>query len=338
MRRVRFGWFALVAAVASLPAWGHHLSHEIHIPGTEGWDLLAVDHNANRLFVSHGTHVEVVDLSTFQLAGAIPDTPGVHGIALAEDLGRGYVSAGATSTVVVFDLKSLARLKDIRTTGDNPDAILYEPKSHRVLAFNGRGRNVTVIDARTNEVVGTVALDAKPELAVADATGHVFVNLEDQNSLAQIDPMTLKVLSVWRLEGCDEPSGLAIDSAHARLFSVCSNKVMTITDAKSGKHIAAVPIGANVDGAGFDEARQEAYASGGDGTLTVVKEDSPQKFHLAETAATKSGARTMALDARTHRLYLVAGQRGPAPAPTAEQPRPRPTIVPDSFEVLVLEP
>jgi len=166
----------------------------------------------------------------------------------------------------------------------------------------------------------------------------VFVNLEDKNSIAQLDAATLKVLAVWRLEGCDEPSGLAIDRAHGRLFSVCSNKVMAITNAKTGAAVAQLPIGASVDGAGFDDARQEAYASGGDGTLTVVKEESPQKFRVAETAATKSGARTMVVDERAHRLYLPTAQRGPTPAPTAEQPRPRPAIVPDSFEVLVLEP
>lgn len=329
---------ALAASCICLPAWGYHLTHEIHIAGTEGWDLLALDEKANRLFVSHGTHVEVVDLATLAVVGSIADTPGVHGIAIAADLGRGYVTAGATSSVVVFDLATLARLKEIKTTGENPDAILYEPTSHRVFAFNGRGHNVTVIDARTNQVIRTVALDAKPELAVADSRGHVFVNLEDKNSLAQIDAATLKVLAVWRLEGCDEPSGLAIDRAHERLFSACSNKVMTITNAKTGAAVAQLPIGASVDGAGFDDVRQEAYASGGDGTLTVVKEVSPRQFRVAETATTKSGARTMVVDERKHRLYLVAAQRGPTPEPTAAQPRPRPAIVPDTFEVLVLEP
>jgi DNA-binding beta-propeller fold protein YncE len=329
---------ALTAALMSPVAWGYHIAREIRMPGEEGWDYLAVDAHAKHLFVSHGTHVEVVDLTTFGVVASIADTPGVHGIAIADDLNRGYISVGATSKVVVFDLQSLQRLTEIETTGGNPDAILYEPKSHRVFTFNGRGRNATAIDAHTNQVVGTVPLNAKPEFAVADGEGSVFVNLEDTNSLAQVDPVALKVKNVWPLKACDEPTGLAIDRAHGRLFSVCGNNTMAITDAKSGAQIASVPIGANVDGAGFDDARQEAYASGGDGTLTVVKEESPQKFTVTETAATKNGARTMVVDEHAHRLYLSAAERRPAQTPTAAQPHPRPTIVPNTFEVLVLEP
>lgn len=339
MQVARFGCaLALAGTLMSPAAWGYHVAREIHVPGEEGWDYLAIDAHATRLFVSHGTHVEVVDLATFGLAGSIADTPGVHGIALAEDLSRGYVSAGAANRVVVFDLPSLKRVTEIETTGGNPDAIVYEPKSHRVLTFNGRGRNATAIDARTNQVVGTVALNAKPEFAVADGAGQVFVNLEDTNSLAQLDPVALKVLNVWTLKGCEAPTGLAIDRAHGRVFSVCGNKTMAITDTRTGHQVARVSIGANVDGAGFDDVRQEAYASGGDGTLTVVKEESPQRFTVTETVATKSGARTMAVDPLAHRLYLAAAERGTAATPTAAQPHPRPTIVPNTFEVLVLEP
>jgi hypothetical protein len=328
----------LLAALLSVPAWSFHLIEEIHIPGSDGWDYLATDPSGQRLFVSHGTHVEVVDTATRRVVGTVDNTPGVHGIALAEDLNRGYVSAGATALVVVFDLKSLARLAEIKTTGENPDAILYEPKSKRVLTFNGRGQNVTVIDAQKNEVIGTVPLGAKPEFAVSDAEGHVFVNLEDRNSIAQIDPATLKVVSVWGLDHCVEPSGLAIDRPHHRLFSVCSNKIMAVTDATTGRHIAELTIGGNVDGAGFDDARQEAYASGGDGTLTVVKEQSPDKFSVVESVKTKAGARTMVVDSGAHRLYLSAGQRGPTPSPTAADPHPRARVIDGSFEVLVLAP
>lgn len=323
--------------LGSACALGHHLAREAHLPGTEGWDYLAIDSAGQRLFVSHGTHVEVLDANTLKPVGTIADTPGVHGIALAEDVGHGFVSAGGADEVVVFDLKTLARVAGIRTTGANPDAILYEPKSRRVLTFNGRGRNVTAIDARSNAIVGTLALDAKPEFAVHDTAGHVFVNLEDRNAVAQIDPVSMTLLATWNLTGCDEPSGLAIDRAHALLFSVCSNKIMAVTDARTGKQLAQLPIGAGVDGAGFDEARQEAYASGGDGTLTVVKEVTPQKFSVIGTTMTRPGARTMVVDARHHRLFLSAGERR-APAPTADQPRPRPTVVPDSFEVLMVEP
>jgi YVTN family beta-propeller protein len=329
---------ALAAAAFTAPAWAYRLTHEVRVPGDGGWDYLSVDSRGEHLFVSHGERVEVLDLKSLAPAGSIPGTPGVHGIALAEDLGRGYVSAGATGTIVVFDLKSLARITEIKTEGQNPDAILYEPKSHRVFAFNGRSKDVTAIDARTNQVIGKIALNAKPEFAVTDASGHIFVNLEDENSIAKIDPQALSVQSVWKLKGCEEPSGLAIDRAHARLFSVCSNRVMEIVDASDGRLVAQLPISANVDGAGFDSAKQMVFASGGDGTLTVIKEETPEKFSVAETPATKVGARTMAVDEKSHRVFLSTAERGPAPAATAAQPRPRPVIVPNTFEVLVLEP
>jgi DNA-binding beta-propeller fold protein YncE len=319
------------------PAMAYHVAHEIKLPGSDGWDYLTFDAKRQRLFVSHGTHVDVLDVSKGTVAGTIADTPGVHGIALADDLGRGYVSAGAAGIVVVFDLESLARVAEIKVTGDNPDAILYEPTTHRIFTFNGRGRNITAIDARKNEVVGTIAVDAKPEFAVADGTGHIFVNLEDKNSIAELDAKTLKVLATHALSGCEEPSGLAIDRAHHRLFSVCSNKVMDIVDSKSGRQVAQLPIGEGVDGAGFDSTAQLAFASAGEGVLTVVKEETPDKFTVIEMVPTKRGARTMTLDERTQQVFLSTAQRAPAPPAAAGQPRQRPAILPDTFEVLVLE-
>jgi hypothetical protein len=327
----------LLAAFVT-PVWSYHVAGEIHLPGAEGWDYLSVDEQANRLYVSHGTHVEVIDTKTLKPVGQIDQTPGVHGIAIAADLGRGYISAGATATVVVFDLKTLARLGEVKTTGANPDAILYEPVTHRVFTFNGRGRNATVIDGRTSQVVGTITLDAKPEFAVADAKGEVFVNLEDKNSIAQIDAKTLEVRNRWPMKGCEEPSGLALDRQSARLFSVCSNEVMEIVDAASGRVVSEAHIGKNVDGAGFDAARHLAFASGGDGTLTVVKEEGPEKFTVAETLRTKTGARTMAVDPGSHRVFLSAGERQPAPPPAPGQPRVPPTIKEGTFEVLVVGP
>ena len=317
---------------------GHHLANEVKLSGNDGWDYLAFDGQDGRLFVSHGTRVEVVDAGKLTSAGTIAETPGVHGIAIAPDLGRGFVSAGASSTVVVFDLKTLARLAEVKTTGENPDAILYDPHTHRVFTFNGRGRNVTAIDAATNAVLGTIALDAKPEFAVYDDAGNVFVNLEDKNSIAEIDPKKLSVKAVWHLAACDEPSGLAIDRAHHRLFSVCSNKMMEVVDSTNGHSVARLPIGDNVDGAAFDPGAQLAFASGGDGTLTVVKEETPDKFSVLETVRTKPGARTLALDEKSHKIYLSTAQRAPAPPAAAGQPRARPAIVPDTFEVLVVEP
>jgi DNA-binding beta-propeller fold protein YncE len=336
---------AVALAVGALPGWAAspapaspHVIREISMPGAEGWDYLTFDGSRGRLFVSHGTHVEIVDMRKLAPAGSIADTPGVHGIAIAEDLGRGYVSAGAASSVVVFDLQTLARIAEVRTTGANPDAILYEPVTHRVFTFNGRGQNITALDARTNAVVGTIALHAKPEFAVTDGAGHVFVNLEDTNSLAEIDPAGLTVRHTWPLADCDEPSGLAMDRAHHRLFAVCGNRVMDIVDSTNGRVVAHVPIGEEVDGAGFDPSRQLAYASGGDGTLTVVKEETPDRFSVLETVATKRGARTMAVDEQTHRIFLATAQRNPPPPSTASQPHPRPTVVPGTFEVLVVEP
>jgi DNA-binding beta-propeller fold protein YncE len=323
---------------AATAAPTYHLAKEVSLPGDDGWDYLAYDHGQDQVFVTHGTRVQVVDAKRLFVLGTVGDTQGVHGVALAPDLGRGYISDGRADSVVVFDLKSLARITTVKTTGANPDAILYDAGSHRVLTFNGRGRNVTALDARKNEVAGTLALDAKPEFAVSDGAGHVFVNLEDKNSIAVIDPQKLAVTSTWALDGCDSPSGLAIDREHHRLFSVCDNKVMTVVDSTSGKVITHLPIGARVDAAAYDPGTHLAFASCGDGTLTVVSERSPDVFAVVQTVTTQAGARTMALDDRTHRVFLATAKFGPPPAATAEQPRARPSIVPGSFTVLVLEP
>jgi DNA-binding beta-propeller fold protein YncE len=315
----------------------YRITHQVSLAGDEGWDYLLFEQGGHRLFVSHGSRVVVVDTDNLTVAGEIPDTPGVHGIALAPDLGRGYVSAGRAGSVVVFDLKTLARLKEIKVTGDNPDAILYDPATHRVFTFNGRGRNVTAIDAKSDEVVGTVALDAKPEFAATDGKGRVYVNLEDRNSLAVLDPHKVSVVSTWPLAGCDEPSGLALDAAHGRLMSVCGNKVMAVVDAASGKMLGTAPIGAGVDAAAFDPGTGLAFASCGEGVLTVVHIGSSGRPELVQSATTQRGARTMALDLEKHRVFLVTADFSPPPPATAAQPHPRPSIVPGSVRLLVLE-
>jgi hypothetical protein len=337
-------WLAGVAGatllLAGSSAWagpepGYRLAQPVALPGDEGWDYLAFEPGGHRLFISHGTRVLVVDADKLTPAGEIADTPGVHGIALAPEFGRGYISAGRTGAIVVFDLKTLARLKEIRTTGDNPDAILYDRATQRVFTFNGRGRNVTAVDARTDTVVGTIALDAKPEFAVSDGAGHVYVNLEDKNSIAVIDPRELKVTSVWPIEGCDEPSGLAFDTAARRLFPVCGNKVMAVVDATSGRLLGRAPIGGGVDAAAYDPGVGLVFASCGEGVLTVVKVSLAGVPAVAQSLATQRGARTLALDERTHRVFLVTASVGPTPAATAEQPHPRPPILPGSFRLLV---
>ncbi|HYL03123.1 MAG TPA: hypothetical protein VEU54_06860 [Steroidobacteraceae bacterium] len=334
-------WLALLAGAlgtAHAQAAPHYrIAHQLSLPGDEGWDYLTFEQGGHRLFVAHGSRVLVVDADKLAVVGEIADTPGVHGIALAPELGRGYVSAGRAGTVVVFDLKTLARLKEIKVTGDNPDAILYDPATQRVFTFNGRGRNATAIDAQSDTVLGTIALDAKPEFAQTDGAGRVYVNLEDKSSLALLDPRRLAVVSVWPISGCQEPSGLALDAARERLFPGCDNQVMAEVDGRTGRVLRRVPIGAGVDATAFDPGTRLAYASCGDGTLTVARETPAGALEVVQSVPTQRGARTMALDLRTHRVFLVTADFGPPPAATAGHPHPRPAILPGSFRLLVLE-
>jgi DNA-binding beta-propeller fold protein YncE len=337
-RWVAFGCALLLALATHAEARPQYrLAHELPLPGDEGWDYLTFEPGGHRLFIAHGSRVDVVDTNTLKVVGEIADTPGVHGIALAPELNRGYVSAGRAGVIVVFDLKTLARLKEIKTTGENPDAILYDPASQRVFTFNGRGRNVTAVDARTGEVAGTIALDAKPEFAATDGKGHVYVNLEDKNSLALLDPRKLTVVSVWPLAGCEEPSGLALDAAGGHLLSVCGNKLMTVVAADSGKLLGTAPIGEGADAAAYDPGSHLAFASCGEGVVTVVRVNAAGAPEVAQTLPTRPGARTMALDARSHRVYLVTADFGAAPEATPEHPHPRPPIKPGSFRLLVLD-
>lgn len=340
MTLTRMAWLLCLAPLAAAHSAEprYHIAHQVNLPGDEGWDYLAFEQGGHRLFVSHGSRVLVVDTDTLTVVGEIADTPGVHGIALAPELGRGFISAGRANTVVVFDLKTLARLKEIKTTGENPDAILYDPATQRVFTFNGRGRNATAIDARSDEVLGTIALDAKPEFAASDGKGHVYVNLEDKSSLAMIDPQKLTVSAVWPIAGCESPSGLALDATRERLFPGCDNKVMAVVDASSGKVLGTAPIGAGVDATAFDPGTRLAFASCGEGVLSVVRESRSGRPEAAQTLKTQRGARTMALDLRTHRVYLITADFGKAPEPTADHPHPRPPMLPGTFRLLVLEP
>jgi DNA-binding beta-propeller fold protein YncE len=333
---VALGLLPGAAAPQALPHY--QLQQSVQLGGEGGWDYLTFDPKGQRLFIARGTQVEVIDTERLTAVGQIADTQGVHGIALAPELGRGYVSAGATSTIVVFDLKTLARLKDIKSTGENPDSIVYDGATQRVFAFNGRGRNATVIDARSNEVIGTIALDAKPEEARVDGAGRVYVNLEDKNSLAVIDARALSVQSVIPLAGCEEPSGLALDAGARRLFAVCDNHVMVAVDAASGRMLGSAPIGASPDGAGYDAGARLAFASCGEGVLSVVASAAEGAPQAVQTVATQRGARTMALDEQRHRIFLVTADFGPPPAATADHPHPRPAILPGTFRLLVIAP
>ena len=325
--------FLVTSGLAAAP--GYHVIKTYKLGSDGGWDYLTFDSASNRLYISRSTHVIVIDADSGQPVGDIPDTPGVHGIALAPEFGRGFVSNGRDGTVSVFDLSSLKVLNKIKV-GENPDAILYDPASKRVFTFNGRSNDVTAIDAAKGEVVGTIKVDGKPEFAVSDAKGEIFVNIEDKSEIMALDPNKLEVKARWPLAPCEEPSGLAIDRKNRRLFSGCSNKVMAVVDVDSGKVISTPAIGAGVDANAFDPETGLAFASCGEGVLTVVHEDSADKFSVAENVPTKRGARTMALDPVKHRIFLVTAEFGPPPAPSAEQPHPRPAILPDSFVVLVV--
>ncbi len=326
---------AVLAAMAmAAPASGYHVVTTYKVGGDGGWDYLTVDADARRLFISRGTHTMVVDADSGKVVGDIPETTGVHGIALAPELGRGFTSNGREGTVTIFDIKTLAVIAKVKA-GDNPDAILYDPATKRVFTFNGRSQDSTAIDGATGKVLGTIKLDGKPEFAASDAKGTIFVNIEDKSELTKIDPAKLEVKAVWPLAPCEEPTGLSIDRKKPRLFAGCGNKMMAVVDADSGKVIATPAIGDGVDATTFDPETGLAFASCGEGVLTVIKEDSPGKFS-AENVPTRQGARTLALDVKTHNVLVVTADFGPPPAATADNPHPRRAILPDSFVVLVV--
>jgi YVTN family beta-propeller protein len=325
-------WAPGPAAAAAAPTY--KVAKRFEIGGDGGWDYVTFDPEGHRLFISRATRVMVVDAESGKAVGEIPDTPGVHGIALAPDLGRGFVSNGRDNSVSVFDLKTLAVSTKVKT-GENPDAILYEPSTHRVFAFNGRSGDATAIDGASGTVAGTVPLGGKPEFAVSDG-GRIFVNLEDKAEIVALDAKELRVESRWPLKPCEEPTGLAIDREHGRLFAGCGNHMMAIVDAKTGKVLATPPIGGGVDATAFDAATGLAFSSNGEGNVTVVGETTPGRFEVLQTVPTEPGARTMALDPKNHSLYLVTARFGERPSPTPENPRGRPPVLPGSFVVLVV--
>jgi DNA-binding beta-propeller fold protein YncE len=315
----------------------YHLLKKVVLGGEGFWDYLTCDSDARRVYISRGTHVMVVDADSYAVVGDIPGTDGVHGIALAPEFGRGFTSNGRTNTVTIFDLKTL-KVLGTAPTGEGPDAIVYDPASKRIFTLNGHGGSATAIDAASGKPAGTITLGGRPEFAAADGQGHIYNNLEDKSELIQIDSQKLTVTARWPLAPCEEPSGLAMDTEHRRLFAGCHNQMMAVVDADSGKVLATPAIGQGVDANGFDAGTQLAFSSNGDGTLTVVHEDSPEKFTPAASVPTQWGARTMALDLKTHHVFLVTAEFGPPPAPTAEHPHPRPQAIPGSFTLLVFGP
>ena len=314
------------------------LVSKYNVGGEGRWDLLTFDSKHRRLYVSRATHVQVIDADSGKVVGDIPGTDGVHGIALADEFNVGFTSNGKSNSVTVFDLTTLNIIASVQISGMNPDVIIYEPKSKHIFAFNGRSTNATVIDAATHKEINTISLPGKPELAVSNEAGHIFVNIEDKSEIVVIDSASNKVLKSFPLGNGTEPTGLAFDQKHNRLFSVCANKKMEILDSETGKIVAEVAIGDGPDSAGFDASLGIAFSSNGDGTLTLVKEIDPDHFSVTQNVVTEKGARTMAYDAEKHRAYLVTAAFGETPAATKEQPKPRPAMLPDSFVVLVVSP
>lgn len=304
--------------------------------GDGGWDYLTVD-AAHRLFISRGTRVDVVNTDSGTVLGSIADTQGVHGIALAADLHRGFTSNGRADSVTVFDLDTLKTLQEVKVPAHNPDAILYEPLGRHIFTFNGKSKDVTVIDAQTLAIVATLPVLDKPEFAVDDGAGRIYVNIESEpGQMVVIDSRKLAVETTWPLDDCNSPTGLAIDRMHHRLFSVCDGKIMAVTNARNGHAVARVPIGEGPDAAAYDAKRGLVFSSNGEGTLTVVRQNSADRYSVVATVPTQRGARTMALAPGSGTIYLVTADFGPAPAATVDQPHPRPQPIPGSLTILVV--
>jgi YVTN family beta-propeller protein len=327
-------WFALVCGTA-IGSGPYQLITEIPIGGEGGWDILTIDSAASRLYLSHATKVVVVDLITHTVAGEITDTPGVHGFVAVREVQRGFSSNGKESKSSVVDLTTLKTTSKI-DTGPNPDAVVYEPRHGEVYIFNHTGNSVTVINAKAATVSATIPLGGNPEFAAVDETaGRVYCNIEDKSEVAVIDTDKHEVVAHWSLAPGEGPSGIALDAKHHRLFSGCHNKMMVMLDTESGKVVDTVPIGAGVDGCAFDDASQLAFASCGDGTTIIAREVAPGKLTVIQTLKTERGARTMALDPKSHRIYLPSAKFEPAPSPSPGASPARPRIVPNTLKLLV---
>ena len=324
---------AFCSAQAADRSWQEVARH--NLGGAGGWDLLTVDAASRHVFITRGEHLVIANVDSGKAVGDVPGLKRAHGVVIVPALQRGFVSSGGDDRVVAFDLHSFKPLADI-PTGKNPDAMVFDSASRHLFVFNGRSNDATVIDPATNKVIATLALPGKPELAVSDGHGKVFVNLEDKNQIAAIDTRANTVVGTWPLGTCEEPTGLAFDVRHARLFPVCSNKELVVLDARSGKVVASVAIGDGPDGAVFDAESGNVFSSNSDGTLTVVHEDDPDHFHVLATVATPARARTIALDDKTHDVVLPIAEFGVAPAPTTKEPHPRPPMKTDSFGFLVV--
>jgi DNA-binding beta-propeller fold protein YncE len=324
----------LTSLLAASSSGGYHLLKRIPVTGDGSWDYLAVDAGGRRLYVSHGTQADVIDLDSEQVVGKITELKGVHGIAVAPKLGRGFVTSGLLNTVTIFDLKTLQHIGEVHA-GNTPDGVLYESVTERVFAFNKHGDSVTVFGAADGKLAGTIELGGDPEFPVSDGKGSVWVNLEHKNTLVRIDARNLTVTGRWPTAPCEGPGPQAIDRKHSRLLIGCNSGIMAVADPDTGKIITTVPIGPHVDATALDPASSLIF-NANKGSVTIIHEDSPDKYSVVDTVETAPGANTLALDPKTHKIYLSTADLGPPPEPTPDTPNPRPSILPGTFKVLVL--
>ena len=336
-RLFTLAFLMLAAGAPTARAQSYHVTATYKLGGDGGWDYIALDTVGHRLFIGRQDRVMVVNEATGALLGEILGLNRAHGVAFAYAEGHGFATSGADSAVTMFDLNTLAVLgKTIAAIDD--DGIMFDPATSHIVTMNGDAASASVLDARTGQLLGNIALGGKPEFGVSAADGKLYINLEDKSEVVEVDAREMRVLRHWSIAPCESPSGLAIDRAHHLLFSGCRNGLMGVSDAVAGRLVTTVPIGRGVDANRFDPATQLAFASNGDGTLTVIHEDAPDKYTVVSNATTKQGARTMEIDLANHHVFTVTADFGPAPAPTPERPRPRPTILPGTFSLLVLEP
>jgi len=327
----------IVFCVLNATSQNYKVSKKIAVAGDDGWDYLAVDDVNQHLFVSHGNVVNVIDIKSQETLATIPDTKGVHGIAIANDLNKAFITDGKENAVTIVDLKTFELIEKVIIEGQKPDAVLYDKFSQKVFTYNAKSKDATVLDAISNKIVKTIPFGGKPEFSVTNTKGLIYVNIEDKNEIKTIDANTLEVIATWSISPGDEPSGLAIDLQTNRLFSVCGNNLMVVVDASNGKIIKTLPIGDGCDGVAFDADKKLAFSSNGIGTVTVVKENSESDFSVLQTVTTQKGARTITLNKTTHQLYLSTAEYGAKPEPNSENPKPRPGLIPNSFKILVVE-
>jgi DNA-binding beta-propeller fold protein YncE len=314
---------------------GYKILQKGSLPGDGGFDFLTVDGDNRRVYISHNNSIQVVDADTLKLIGTVDNVPHPHGIVFLPDLGKGYATSGDPGSVIVFDLKTFKHLSEIPASKD-ADVIIYDKASGHVVTFDGDSKNSTVIDPAADKALQTVDLPGSPEVAVSDGKGHLYDNLESESKIIKMDAQTMKITKSWPLAPGASPSGLSMDMENNRLFSGCHNQLLVVMNAKNGKVIQTLPIGKGVDGTYFDPASANIFSSNGDGTLTVIHEDSPNKYTLVENVPTEEGAKTMAFDSKTGHVFLTTAQREKAPAPTKDDPKPKRKIIPGTFHLLVL--